>query len=266
MIKELIEQKLISPPSWLLDNLIYLAKSGSHAYGTATPDSDIDLFGLVVPPADLVFKKDVIPGFGDQGETFHQFVSEVNNEGQKYDITIYSVIKFAELCRQGNPNIYELCWIPENCVILETPESQSFINLLRSACLCKSLYFKYCGFITNHFKQLQSKGVIGKRKELIDKFGYDTKSLTHIVRATNNLFSILTQGRVDHVTKSHSYQAIRNGIIGLDDVCKIYYNPIKKLCDGCFENPEKFGVKPLPDKSDEESIKRELFKLLNDVQ
>ncbi len=47
--------------AWLPQRTIFLTRAGSHAYGLATPESDVDIRGVVIPPQEY-FGSLVIPG------------------------------------------------------------------------------------------------------------------------------------------------------------------------------------------------------------
>jgi len=62
----------ISPPSWLPDNLCYETMMGSVAYGVSADTSDMDVYGICLPPKDTVFPHlaGEIFGFGTQIKRF----------------------------------------------------------------------------------------------------------------------------------------------------------------------------------------------------
>jgi uncharacterized protein len=68
LLQKLYKEKLITPPKWLPDNTCYMVVMGSHAYGVNSSDSDFDIYGVCIPPKDLVFPHTAgeIPGFGRQ--------------------------------------------------------------------------------------------------------------------------------------------------------------------------------------------------------
>ncbi len=75
LIQALKDKGLITPPKWLPDNTHYLTEMGSIAYGVATDNSDVDLYGMTIPPKDNVFPhlRGEIPGFGRQINRFAQW-------------------------------------------------------------------------------------------------------------------------------------------------------------------------------------------------
>lgn len=87
------------------DSVLFMAKSGSRAYGLATPTSDVDIRGIFVAPKDVFFGLNV----PDQA-------SDDTN-----DTTLYELKRFVELLGNQNPNITELLAIPKDCIIKQHP-------------------------------------------------------------------------------------------------------------------------------------------------
>lgn len=55
MTQSLTACKLAEPPKWLPDAVVYENLMGSVAYGVSNDRSDCDIYGICVPPKDLVF-------------------------------------------------------------------------------------------------------------------------------------------------------------------------------------------------------------------
>jgi predicted nucleotidyltransferase len=91
-----------------LAHVIYLVRSGSHAYGTATPESDIDLRGVLVEP------KHYLLGL----QSFEQF------EDSPSDTVIYGLRKFASLLSKCNPNTIELLGVDDDCIVINTKQGK----------------------------------------------------------------------------------------------------------------------------------------------
>lgn len=83
---------------------LFKAIVGSQAYGTATPQSDIDYKGIFhEEPARLL------------GFSYRQQI-EWNKDHVDFEIK-----RFLELLRVGNPTILELLFSPDDCVITRSP-------------------------------------------------------------------------------------------------------------------------------------------------
>lgn len=86
--------------SWLPSHTIFLAKAGSHAYGTATPTSDLDLRGIAIAPKEFYLGN------------LHNF-EQAECKGDP-DVTIFNLKKFVQLATDCNPNIVETLFIDES--------------------------------------------------------------------------------------------------------------------------------------------------------
>ena len=92
------------------DRLIFEKVVGSHAYGTAHEESNLDIKGIYVDPKNAFLTLDDIP-------------LQINDD--KNDIVYYSVRRFLQLALDANPNIIELMFMPEDCVRLCTEAAKS---------------------------------------------------------------------------------------------------------------------------------------------
>lgn len=91
-----------------LNQVIYLVASGSRAYGTETPDSDVDLRGVLVEPKHYLFGL----------KSFEQF------EDLPSDTVIYGLKKFASLLAKANPNTIELLGVDDECIVVMTKQGK----------------------------------------------------------------------------------------------------------------------------------------------
>lgn len=91
--------------------LIFKAIVGSQAYGTATPQSDIDYKGVYMQEVDALI------AFG--------YEPQVN---VTKDETYYEVRRFIELLRSANPTMLELLYSPEDCIVQTTPQFELIVE------------------------------------------------------------------------------------------------------------------------------------------
>lgn len=78
-----------------IKNKIFEVISGSHAHGTNTPASDLDIKGIYLLPPEVFL-------------SLFKTEEEVSDENQ--DIRYYNIAKFLQLLVPQNPNIIELLW------------------------------------------------------------------------------------------------------------------------------------------------------------
>lgn len=199
-------------PSWLAPSIQYLTIMGSRAYGADTETSDVDLYGFCVPPRHVVYPHlaGVIPGFGDQGQRFEQYAPSD-------DITVYSIIKYFKLCAESNPNMIESLFVPEDCIQHITDVGR-LVRKHRHKFLSKQAIEKFKGFAYSQITKLESKRPVGKRAELVEKFGYDTKFAYHMVRLLDEAEQILTTGDLHLRKSSDLLVAVRSGEWSLERV------------------------------------------------
>jgi len=113
-IRKLTDRGLISPPAWMPDNIHYECVMGSTAYGVAEDSSDWDVYGFCVPEKKTIFPHltGEIMGFGRQKKRFEQYEQQhvfseddLGGRGREYDFTIYSIVKYFQLCMGCSPNM-----------------------------------------------------------------------------------------------------------------------------------------------------------------
>ncbi len=80
---------------WLQTKTFFITLHGSHAYGTNTPASDIDVRALCIPPAKY---------FHGYLEHFDQF--QIHSPEQ--DFVNYNLVKFMDMAAKCNPNALEI--------------------------------------------------------------------------------------------------------------------------------------------------------------
>jgi hypothetical protein len=134
--------------------------------------------------------------WGDQG-TKEQRV--LNDDGTvKSETTSYELKKFLRLCQGFNPNVIPLLWLEKPFYEIIEPAGQLLLDN-RHLFTSKQAIHSFCGHAYSQLKKMgeptASTGRMGaKRKELRDKFGYDTKYAYHTVRLARMLNEFLASG------------------------------------------------------------------------
>lgn len=206
----------------------YEVMMGSVAYRcNDTKSSDIDIHAITIPPLNITYPHTTgaIPGFGVAPPSFESFQQHgiiVNDKN--YDIVIYSVIKAFQLASENNPNILDMLWVPEDC-ILHIDNIGTYIRQNRKHFLHRGAYHKFRGYSYSQLKKLEST----PRKDLIEKFGYDTKHAYHIIRLAYQCQQILEEGDMDITRNAEMLKAIRRGEWTLERLKERFYEKEKEL-------------------------------------
>lgn len=216
IIDKLTSQGLITPPTFLKNNTHYECIIGSTAYGVSSDNSDIDVYGFAIPPKDLIFPHlaGEIQGFGWQKKRFEQFQTEnsvMSKDGRtKYDLAIYNIVKFFQLCMDNNPNIIDVLFVPRRCIV-HTTQIGEHVRENRKLFLHKGSWHRFKGYAYSQMHKMNTKSPEGERKELVEKYGYDVKFAYHVVRLLNEVEQILTEADLDLERNREQLKSIRRG-------------------------------------------------------
>lgn len=218
VIKKLYKNGYLSVEQHWATETHYEVMCGSVAYGANSEDanSDIDVHAITTPPIDVVFPHTVgyIDGFGQRPQNFETFQQHgILAYDNNYDVAIYSIIKTFQLAADNNPNILDMLWVPEHC-ILHSDAVGKHIRMNRKHFLHKGSYHRFRGYAHQQFKRLENSN----RTDLIEKYGYDTKFAYHIVRLCLQGQQILETGDMDFAQNRDFIKEIRNGALTLPEL------------------------------------------------
>ncbi len=277
-IQYLAKKQLIRPPKYVVDGIQYETMMGSVAYGVSTDYSDLDVYGFCIPPKHIIFPhvNGFIQGFGTKPEVFEQYQQHHildKDSGKEYDFSIYNIVRYFQLCLENNPNMVDSLYTPQFCVQHST-RIGNMVREHRDLFLHKGSWYKYKGYAYSQLHKLKNKAPEGKRKELVDKFGYDVKFGYHVVRLLLEAQMILEEGTLDLQRHNEHLKAIRRGDVSEEDLrkwasdkesqlekvyhsSKLQHSPdeekIKQLLLNCLE--EYFGSLKLEYQHPEQAIK-----------
>lgn len=204
------------------DRLILKVVAGSHSYGTNTPDSDYDYRGVCIPPVENLL------GLSDQFE---------QHETKNPDEVIYSLKKFVRLALHNNPNILDALFVDDKDIVFINDFGKELRDL-RYSFLSKRVFHTYGGYAHSRLKNLIEKGKnpIGNKKELIEKYGYDTKDASHLIRLMRMCYEILKLGEVNVLRPDKEFLIeIRNGSYSLEEIQEEYIH-LNKLTQEAYTN------------------------------
>jgi predicted nucleotidyltransferase len=233
---------------------------GSRAYGTETETSDWDFYGFCVPPIEIVFPhtKGEILGFGRNIQHFEQFEAQhVEHPGYgEFDITIYNIVKYFQLLMEGNPNLVDSIFTDDNSV-LYMDNIGRIVKEHRHLFLSQKCYHTFKGMMWSHLSRLKTGHIKEGRKELGEKYGYDTKDAYHSTRMIFQLRNILFHADMNLRSNKDVLLAVRCGQITKDEVISFCEEQLVE-----FEKAkEHFVVRYAPD---EDKIRRVLVDCLEE--
>ena len=214
---------------WVGNNTIHRIIAGSRLYGTAGPDSDIDIRGVCLAPPETLI------GLSE----FKQYQKEGD------DRTIYELRRFCSLALNANPNVLDLLMAPEETWQIRDSRWE-IIYENRQSFLSQKVRHTFSGYAVSQLKRIQRhrrwlidppdhkpaqeefggtwdgstyqfpkvarekeyqaacqkwknyrrwlKERNPKRAELERKFGYDTKHASHLVRLMLQGVRLLREG------------------------------------------------------------------------
>lgn len=217
IVDKLQGKGLIHPPKWLPANTHYLCVMGSQAYGVATENSDNDVYGFAVPYKSDVFPhlNGEIPGFGFQTKRFEQwhephiFDKETNRE---YDFTVYSIVKFFQLCMENNPNMVDALFVPRRCII-HASKIGEHVRENRRLFIHKGAYKKFRGYAFSQLAKMDNKKFVNspERAKEVEETGYSTKFAYHLVRLCLEIEQLMLTGDMQLDGNVAILRSIRNG-------------------------------------------------------
>lgn len=196
------------------ESTILLAYVGSISHGTYipknNPDSidDIDILGVCVA------SEKVYHGLA----TFEQKERKVN----EWDSVVYEVRKFFNLLLKNNPNVLGLLWLERQQYIHIGEFGQRLLDA-RELFVSKLAYHSFIGYAHSQLHKMTHgsfQGYMGpKRRELVERYGYDTKNASHLVRLLRMGIEFLTEGTLRVFREdAKELKAIKSGEWTLDAV------------------------------------------------
>ena len=261
LVDRLSSRQLITPPGFIKNNVHYEVLMGSVAYGVSSDNSDMDIYGFCIPPKDVVFPhlRGEILGFGKQINRFEQYQQHhIKDKSAKkeYDITIYNIVKYFQLCMDNNPNMIDSLFVPRRC-ILHSTQVGNYVRENRKLFLHKGSWFKFKGYSYSqlHKMNIKEPDQNSKRYESIMKYGYDVKFAYHVVRLLNEIEQILIEEDLDLERNREQLKSIRRGEWTQEQIIKYFEDKEKSL-------EEVYSKSKLQHSPDEEAIKKILLECL----
>jgi len=239
IIDTLASKQLVTPPGFLRANVQYEVLMGSVAYGVSTDTSDMDVYGFCIPPKNIVFPhlNGEIMGFGKQHERFEQWqqhhIKDISAK-KEYDFSIYSIVKYFQLCMQNNPNMIDSLFVPRRCILHSTAVGE-LVRENRKLFLHKGAWHKFKGYAYSQVHKMKTKSPEedSTRYEMVQKYGYDLKFAYHVVRLLNEIEQILIEHDLDLERNREQLKSIRRGEWTQEQIIN-YFETREKELEGLY--------------------------------
>lgn len=141
----------------------YLAITGSQVYGTATPESDVDVAGVFLPhdrelfglkaESEVINNKTVIQQYRFPVDLVFEGLVK---SGGLLDGVVYSVKKFLRLLADNNPNILDIAFTPREFKVIETHLWKGLVSNHLDRFLTKKIRYTFCSYATHQLRRIES--------------------------------------------------------------------------------------------------------------
>lgn len=193
-------------------NMILKVLTGSHLYGTNTPSSDKDYMGVFIPDRDYVMGLRKC----EQVELrTNKSGSGIKNTSDDTDCTLYTLPKFIHMAMQNNPNITEMFFAPKKNIIFCNEYGQQLLDAA-PLFISKRVRHTFMGYALEQKRKLINKNPVGSRLEYIEKYGFDVKFASHLIRLLTEGMELLVEGKVTLPIPNN--QLVRDIKIGKHDL------------------------------------------------
>ena len=183
-------------------NTILKIKVGSELYGTSIVGvSDIDYFGVCIPTKDYILGTQK---FELLEERTNPSSSGKRNTKYDSDFTCYSLQKYFKLLSDNNPNVLETLFVNKENIIYSNRAAKEILTY-KHIFLSKRAYYKFSGYAHAQKRKLLTKESMGLRKEIVDKYFYDTKYAGHLLRLLLFGIELLDTGSIKFPTDWAKY-------------------------------------------------------------
>lgn len=234
---------------WLNERTILLSLTGSQAYGTSVEGSDIDYKGVCIPPVEYYLG---LKSFNEYNNTGGKNFKNTKNDK---DCSVLHVNKFVKDAMDGTPNNIEILFARPHDYLKVTDLGQVLIDN-RHLFLSKKVKNRFGGYARSQAQKLKSENSNGTgRRDLIEKYGYDTKFFMHSIRLLTSAIEILNTG--DYSTYRSNREFLlecRNGKYTLEEALWMIDDYDSRL-------NESFNRSKLPEESDYEAVNNLLIEI-----
>jgi len=215
---------------------------GSHLYGIADENSDMDFGAIFFDPA-----KHVDPFYNDN----------VTNTNSTNDYYAHDLAKYARLLHKGNPNLVDLVFTTP---VTRSPVVTHFIGVVRDYVIHQGLLRAYYGYAQSQAK----RGFLYRTREnpdrlaQVEELGYDPKFVSHLLRLCFQGRKMLETGRYADLNEfpetQHFLREVKRGELTLQ-----HAESVVELNVGMFKDAMTKYLDDLPTNEEYERVARNFF-------
>lgn len=158
--------------------LLYLAKSGSQLFGTATPTSDLDVKGVFLPSRESLYLQSAPQQFT---RNTNNSGSGMKNSSDDVDVTVWSVQFWLKLVLRGDINAVSLLFSHTNPEAVLEGTDTAFLKSLRGLDATRLLSRQLSGMMGFAYAQAIRYTDRGKHLRAV------RAAIDHLERATHGL-------------------------------------------------------------------------------
>jgi predicted nucleotidyltransferase len=205
-----------APPKY--DGEFLRCITGSELCGISqVGTSDIDLMGVCIEPPEFVT--------GLRSFEQHEFRTKPKGERSgpgDVDSVVYGLRKYMRLAVKGNPSVLVLLFVPKEYRTYDGLLADDF-RAIKDAVIASSAASQFLGYMRD--QKLRLMGLKGgahvNRPELVERYGYDTKYASHVIRLGMQGIELMQTGAIELPMKEPYLgilKSIRGGGYKLDEV------------------------------------------------
>jgi uncharacterized protein len=274
-------------------------RGGSHLYGYATPQSDEDTIGFVVPPREYFVGR----------KNFEQKVPSKEELAAGIDRTIYGSRKFIDLLLKNETRSLELLFANKENILVLSPIGQMVLDAAPSF-VSKMVFRRFQGYARHEWRKVRgmesvpvertntedsviesmrqvfypekaimdevirllyenrereerpiTRNLGAQRKGHIEQYGYSVKNAAHTIRLLNEGVMLLETGRLEFPLPSDMVAMLVHIRAGKSNL-----EELTKLYNDSMDRLQKaFEKSKLPDKPDVEAAHQLLVRMHKDV-
>lgn len=209
---------------------------------------DIDLMGVCIYPEDYYLGLRLLKETVEEGKN------------TSLDVVYYELKHFVRLLLKCNPNVLSLLWNNPKMCLDVTKDGEELIEN-REIFSSKYAYNAFVGYANSQLAKMEKqkyKGYMGdKRKALVEKFGYDTKNASHLIRLLKMGIEFLETGKL-RVFRDYDRDYLLDIKTG-----KFSLSEIKKKATELFSQAkDAYEKSPLPEEPDYEKANELVLEIL----